>query len=139
MSVRVMTPGTLKKILYCPRAAATLTAVSMDAARHGVGLIECSTGEFIVAEIHRRTGGLIRMSFRLNPSEVVIAKTDPEHGLHHSLAPRKVLHCRSCPDEFSAPAAQKRSKSLSGTVSLRGFRWKINPSLSVRPVRQRVT
>lgn len=122
--VRVITPGTLQEDTLLPsRRCNFLAALFINANGLGLAAIECSTGEFIVTEF---TGSEAAERAwdelsRLNPSEIVIAKSDSENGLVSRLRRNNFSIAETGTIDFSGPLAEERLKSLYGTASIRGF------------------
>jgi len=128
--VRVITPGTLQEDTLLPsRRCNFLSALAIEA--HGIGLasIECSTGEFITTEFTGpEAGGQVWDEIcRLNPSEIVVLKSDPEPGLFTRLRRQGFSLAEVTAIDFSTPMAEERLKSLYGTTSLRGFGLEAKP------------
>ena len=122
--VRVITPGTLHEdSLLSARRSNFLAALVWDEEGIGLAFLESSTGEFMCTEWvgAQAAQNASDELARLAPSEVLIAKQNPESEWVGRLKRQGLAVTEMSPLDFSLPLAEQRLKSLYETTSLRGF------------------
>ncbi|MCS7272609.1 MAG: DNA mismatch repair protein MutS [Fimbriimonadales bacterium] len=120
---RILTPGTvLEDSMLDARANNYLVAAVLGEPVHGLGVVDVSTGEFLVTEIagERRQEKLLDELFRLQPAEVLVPEDQEE--LMQTL--REQLSATITPvplHEWVGRDARKILLQHFGVESLRGF------------------